>query len=186
MTFGIRISVIAVLAMLAAPLRAQETKEDPLAVVSMLAGHWVGVGEGEPGLSAAVRHAEHAHGGRYLRIEGRSVYPKQDKNKRGEVHTQTDYWSYDRGRKLLKLRQFDNLGFISTYVEDKAASRPGHLVLVSEQLENVPTGWKARYTYEFVSADEYRERFELDGGKGLQLYTFNRFLRVQTPQPENQ
>lgn len=84
--------------------------------------------------------------------------------------TEDDCWAV--------LRQFGNLGFVSTYVQDKAASRPRHLVLVSEHLKNVPSGWKARYTYDFVSDVEYRERFELDAGTGLATYTFNRFLRV--------
>ena len=56
------------------------------------------------------------------------------------MHTQADWWSYDRARKLLVLRQFNNLGFVSTYVQYREASQPGHLVMVSENLENVPAG----------------------------------------------
>ena len=168
-----------ILAALAAPVIAREAEEDPLASVSQLAGDWAGIGEGEPGQSTASRHGERVHDRRFVRVEGRSVYPIQDKSPKGEIHTQTDYWSYDRSRKLIVLRQFDNLGFVSTYVQDKTSSRPGHLVLVSEQLENVPSAWKARYAYDFVSADEYNERFELNAGKGFQLYTFNRFHRIE-------
>lgn len=73
-----------------------------------------------------------------------------------------DFWSFDTARNLLILRQFDSLGFVSTYVQDKAASRGGHIVVVSESLENVPKGWKSRHTFDFVGADEYREHFELD------------------------
>jgi len=65
-------------------------------------------------------------------VEGRSVYPKQEKNKSGEVHTSMEFWSFDTARKLLILRQFDSLGFVSSYVQDKAASRDGHIVVVSE------------------------------------------------------
>ena len=146
--------------------------------MSALVGDWTGVGEGDPGPSAATRHTERVHGGRFIRVEGRSVYPKQEKNKSGEVHTSTDVWSYGQARKVLVLRQFDSLGFVSTYVQDKAASRDGHIVLVSEQLENVPAGWKARYTYDVVSAEEYREHFELDpNGKGFKTYVLGRYLR---------
>lgn len=172
---------ISLLVAIAAPALAQEAKPDPLASVALLTGNWAGVGEGEPGTSAATRHGERAHQDHFIRIEGRSVYPRQEKNKSGEVHTQTDWWSYDRARKLLVLRQFDNLGFVSTYVQDREASRPGHIVMVSENLENVPPGWKARYAYDFLGDDEYQERFELDAGKGLETYTFNRFLRARTP-----
>lgn len=110
-------------------------------------------------------------------IEGRSVYPKQEANKDGEVHTSLDIWSYDKTRKVLVLRQFDSLGFVSTYVQDVAASSATRIVMVSEHLENVPAGWRARYTYEFVGPDEYRERFELDFGKGYELYVAGKYLR---------
>lgn len=176
------LTTLLIFALAAVPTPAtSQPRTDPLAQVASLAGDWVGVGEGEPGISSATRHGERVHEGNYIRIEGRSVYPKQDANKKGEIHTQTDWWSYDRARKRLVLRQFDNLGFVSTYVEDPAASRPGHLVLLSENLENVPTGWRARYTYDFKSDGEYEERFELDPtGKGFQIYTFNRFLKLPT------
>jgi hypothetical protein len=158
----------------------EHAKPDPLARVKWLSGHWVGTGEGEPGASAAQRDIECVLGCRYLRVDGRSVYPKQQKNPKGEVHTAMDMWSFDRKRERLVLRTFDNLGFVTTYVEDPAASREGTLVLVAEHLENVPAGWKARYTYTFVPPDEFRELFELDpSGKGFQPYTSNRFMRVE-------
>jgi hypothetical protein len=157
---------------------AQQPRPDRLAPVAALVGDWTGVGEGQPGTSAATRHTERVHGGRFIRVEGRSVYPKQEKNKSGETHTSTDLWSYDQARKALVLRQFDSLGFVSTYVQDVAASRDGHVVLVSEHLENVPAGWKARYTYDFPAPDEYRELFELDPtGKGFETYVSGRYLR---------
>ena len=157
---------------------AQPARPDPLAPLAPLVGDWTGVGEGEPGTSAASRHAERVHDGRFIRVEGRSVYPKQEKNKSGEVHTSTDVWSYDKARGLIMLRQFDSLGFVSTYAQDKAASREGHIVLVSEHLENVPAGWKARYTYDLISVEEYREHFELDPeGNGFKTYVLGRYLR---------
>ena len=154
--------------------------EDKLAAVSWLVGDWTGVSEGEPGASATTRHAHRVQDNRYIMVEGRSVYPKQEKNKSGEIHTSIDLWSFDRRRNLIVMRQFDSLGFVSTYVQDRAASAKGRIVLVSEHLENVPVGWKTRYTYEFRAPNEYHERFELDpDGKGLQPYVVGNFLRVQ-------
>lgn len=151
---------------------------DPLARVAGLAGDWIGAGEGEPGTSVATRHVERIQAGRFVQIQGRSVYAKQPKNPSGEVHTSLDLWSYDKARKRIVLRQFDSLGFVSTYVEDPAAGGDRKLVLVSESLENVPAGWRARYAYEFVGPDEYREHFELDpDGKGLHTYVLGRYLR---------
>jgi hypothetical protein len=156
----------------AAPARA-----DPLAAIAWLAGNWTGVGEGQPGRSASFRRAESIHNGRFIRVEARSEYPPQGENPTGEVHTSTDVWSYDRRRNLLVMRQFDSLGFVLTYVQDRAASTDGRLVLVSEQLENVPARWRTRYTYEHESADAYHELFELDSGHGYQRYVSSRFRR---------
>ena len=173
--------LVGVLAMTPLAALAQTAAPDPLAPVSQLVGDWTGVGEGEPGVSAATRHAARVQNGRFVMVERRSVYPKQDQNKSGEVHTSIDIWSYDRARKVIVLRQFDSLGFVSTYVQDRAAGTDRRIVMVSEQMENVPRGLKARYTYEFVAPDEYRERFELDpDGKGLKTYVFGRYLRDRT------
>ena len=77
------------------------------------------------------------------------------------------------------LRQFDNLGFVSTYVLDKTASTNERLVLVAEHLENVPSGWRARYTYTFLPPNEYHEVLELAmKGKDFEPYVANNFLRV--------
>jgi hypothetical protein len=157
-----------------------QSKPDPLAKVLWLQGHWAGIGEGEPGTSATERHIECALNCRYLRVDGRSVYPKQEKNAKGEIHLAMDMWSFDRKRGKLVLRTFDSLGFTTTYAQDTAASTENTVVMVAEHLENVPAGWQARYTYTFVPPDEYRELFELDpNGKGFQTYVSNRFLRVE-------
>lgn len=151
-----------------------------LAAYQWLIGDWAGVGQGEPGTSATERHVESFLDGRYLRIRGRSVYPKQESNPNGEIHEQMEVWSFDSSRDVLAIRQFDNLGFVTTYVLDKAASSNERLVLIAEHLENVPRGWRARYTYTFNPPNEYHEVLELDpNGEGFEPYVSNRFLRVE-------
>lgn len=161
-----------------AAARAAPAPADRLAGITWLIGDWGGFGEGRPGLSGSDRHAERIQNGRFIRVEGRSVYPRQQGNPSGEIHSSLDLWSFDRRRNLLVLRQFDSLGFVATYVQDRAASTGGRLVLVSEHLENVPAGWRARYTYEHPARDEFRELFELDSGQGYERYVSSRFLRV--------
>lgn len=161
---------------------ATPTRADPLAAISWLVGNWTGVGEGQPGTSASLRRTERMHEGRFIRVEARSEYPPQGTNPTGEVHTSTDVWSFDRRRNLLVMRQFDSLGFVLTYVQDRAASTNGRVVLVSEHLENVPTGWRTRYTYEHAAPDEYQELFELDTGHGYERYVSSRFRRAE-PSP---
>ncbi len=155
---------------------------DGLAEIRWLVGEWRGVGEGEPGTSASERHVDSFLGGRYIRASGSSVYPKQERNPKGEVHRQLDVWSYDRARGAIVLRTFDTLGFTCTYVLDGAASSGDRWVLNAESLENVPKGLKARYIYTHTSENEYHEVLELDmDGKGFKPYVTNRFLKAQPP-----
>jgi hypothetical protein len=151
-----------------------------LAEFNWLVGDWAGLGEGEPGKSATERHIAPMLDGKFLRVEGRSVYPRQEGNPKGDVHAELGVWSFDRARKSIVLREFDTLGFVGTYVLDRKASEANRWVLVAEHLENVPSGWRARYIYTFVAPNEYHEVLELDSdGKGFKPYVGNRFLKVE-------
>lgn len=163
----------------AATAVAAEPAKDGLAELRWMEGDWRGIGEGDPGTSGSERHVDSYLGNKYIRATGLSVYPKQEKNPKGEVHSQLNLWSFDRARGAIVMREFDTLGFVCTYVLDKAASAPDRWVVVAESLENVPKGWKARYVITRMSADEYHELLELDpDGKGFQPYVTNRFLKL--------
>src|SRR5262245_57145319 len=90
--------------------------QDGLAELRWLIGDWRGVGQGDPGTSASERHTDSFLEARYIRASGRSVYPKQEQNPKGEIHQQLDLWSYDHARSRVILRTFDTLGFTCTYV----------------------------------------------------------------------
>jgi hypothetical protein len=169
-------SLVATIAMAAS---AAQPQADGLAELRWLVGEWRGVGEGDPGTSGSERYIDSFLEGKYLRARGRSVYPKQEKNPKGEIHEELDLWSYDRARSAIILRQFDTLGFVGTYVLDKTSSTADRWVLTAESLENVPKGWKARYIITRKSDDEYHEQLELDpDGKGFKPYVTNRFLKT--------
>ena len=165
------------------PAPAENTDEVAvysLAQVSFLSGRWRGTGEGKWGTSSAEREYVSIYDGTYVRGAGKSVYPKQEKNPAGEVHEYVDYFSMDKHRGTLVLREFDSESFVTTYYLDKDLSAPSRkLVFVSEHLENVPLGWKARMILEFRSDSEMLEHFELDTNKGeFQRYLTNTLHRV--------
>ena len=64
-----------------------------------------------------------------------STYPPQG-NSRGEVHEHWSFFSYDRARKILVLRQFHQEGFVNRYTLNQEMSKPGKLVFESEQFES--------------------------------------------------
>jgi len=55
---------------------AQQASTEGLKPVLGLVGDWTGIGDGDPGKSAATRHIELARDGHFVGVEGRSVYPK--------------------------------------------------------------------------------------------------------------
>jgi hypothetical protein len=61
---------------------------------------------------------------------------------------------------------------------DRAASNDKALVFVTESIENIPAGWRARESYRILNNDEFVEVFELAApGKDFEVYAENRFKR---------
>jgi hypothetical protein len=87
--------------------------------------------------------------------------------------------SYDTARKLFVFRQFHTEGFVNTYVQ-QATADDRKIVFVSEAIENIPAGYRARETYTIFSRDEFTERFEIaEPGKDCELYSETHLKRVR-------
>ena len=158
---------------------SQEKQPDPWAPVRFLAGEWEGTAQGEAGTGTVLRTYTFVLRNRYLHERNISTYPPQETNKSGEVHEHWSFFSYDRSRATLVFRQFHQEGFVNQYALNKDASGPAKLVFDSERFENLDTNWRARETYEILSADEFIETFELAApGKELRVYSQNKFKRA--------
>jgi hypothetical protein len=159
---------------------AQEPpKRDPWAAIRPFEGRWAGTATGEPGNGTSERTYRFILNGRFLQAETTAVYPPQEKNPKGETHRDIGYFSVDRARGLLVLRQFHVEGFVNTYAEDLAAGIDG-LRMVSETIENIPPGFRARETYRFTGADEVIETFEIaEPGQDFAVYSETRLKRVK-------
>ncbi len=150
----------------------------PWAPVQFMVGEWKGESEGQPGKGTVKRMYRFVLGDKFLREQNISTYPPQPKNEKGEVHEHWSFFSHDRARNALVLRQFHQEGFVNQYVL-VSGSPAGTLVFESEALENVPSGWKARESYQIVSPDEFVESFEIASGAGpYEVYSKARFKRV--------
>lgn len=173
-----RIIAIAVLLALASSAFAfQSPGTDRLAPVSSLLGKWTGTSEGQPGNGTVERYYERALGGRFIRVRNRSSYPPQPKNLKGETHDDEGFISFDSARKHLMFRQFHVEGFVVTYAQDHSA-RSQSIVFSSELIENIPSGYRARETYVFVSPDEFEEVFEMaEPGTDFTVYSRTRLKR---------
>ena len=144
-------------------------------------GTWNGEGSGEPGEGKYERSYNFIFNGKFIAIKNNSTYPPSPANKnKGEVHEDIGYISYDRIRKTFVLRQFHAESFVSQYKLDSISSDAKTIVFITESIENIPTGWKAKETYHIISENEIEEIFELaQPNKDFEVYTKVRFKRTE-------
>lgn len=163
----------------AGTLCAADRESDDLHPLRRFVGEWSGTTSGENGNGTVTRKYSFVMNRRFIHETNTSSYPPQEKNKSGEVHEHWGIFSYDKGRKLLVLRQFHVEGFVNTCREVGTAQDPRFVVFESEAFENFSNSWKARETYEFMSNDEFLEIFELAApGKPFKVYSRNHLKRV--------
>jgi hypothetical protein len=156
----------------------QSTPPSPLGPVQALIGKWQGTSEGQPGSGTLTREYRMILGDRFVEEINRSVYLPQQKNPKGETHEHRSIFSYDRARKQIVFRQFHQEGFVNQYVLEPS-TKAGVLVFVTEAIENIPNGFRARETYTFMSANEFEEVFEIaEPGKDFELYSRARLKRA--------
>ena len=143
-------------------------------------GLWKGSGQGKPGHSRVERKYEFVLNDKFLFVQNKSIYDPQDKNPNGEIHEDWGLISYDRARETYVFRQFHIEGFVNHYVLNELAEDSQTIRFITEEIENIPSGWIARETYRILSPDEFTEVFELAGPeKEFEVYSENRFQRVR-------
>lgn len=158
---------------------AQGQPADHWALLRFLLGSWQGSASGQAGEGTASRQYEFVMRQRFIRELNVSTYPPQERNPKGEVHEHQGFFSYDRARKSIVLRQFHVEGFVNQYVLS-ALSTADRVIFESEHFENFSNQWRARETYEVMGPDEFVETFELSApGKPFEVYSRNHFRRVQ-------
>ena len=146
--------------------------------LKFLIGSWEGAGKGQPGSSKVEREYQLVLGDKFLQVKNKSIYPPQKENPKGEVHEDWGLFSYDRDRNQFVLRQFHIEGFVNQYRLDRPAPDARTFTFVTESIENIPSGWRARETYRIVSANEFIETFELAApGKDFDTNVETRFRR---------
>lgn len=152
---------------------AQRTNSDSLWLpLKTFIGRWTGKGGGQPGTGNYERTYHFVFDKRYIEVKNKSTYPPIDKNPKGEVHEDFGYFSYDKARRTFVLRQFHTEGFVNQYKLDSISSDGKKFSFVTESIENIPAGWRAKETYLIINDDQFQETFELaPPNKPFELYT---------------
>jgi hypothetical protein len=84
--------------------------------------------------------------GNYIEIINESHFKPTEKKPEGEYHIDKGFISYDKSRKVIVFRQFNNEGYINQYVLNDSLSNATNLVFITESIENFMPGGKARWT----------------------------------------
>ena len=173
--------IVVCLMLITVPTWAQNTapkEPDRFQAFHFFLGAWEGEGQGRPGKSRVSREYALVLDGRFIEVRNHSVYAPQEGNS-GEDHRDIGFISFDSARGKHVLRQFHVEGFVNQYVHESTSDDGKTLTFVTEAIENIPAGFRARETYVLVGPDEFVERFELaEPGKEFELYSENRLHRV--------
>jgi hypothetical protein len=158
---------------------AQSTKKDSLwSILETFVGKWAGEGGGEPGKGHYERSYEFILNKNFIEIKNKSTYPPSANHPTGEVHEDIGYFSYDKARKIFKLRQFHIESFVNTFVLDSISADKKTLIFISEDIENIPKGYRAKETYRLLSDNEIEEVFEIaEPNKEFAVYTTVKLIR---------
>lgn len=143
-------------------------------------GKWTGESEGQPGKGKYERGYEFALNKRFIEIKNKSCYPPSNDHPKGEVHEDHGFISYDKSRKTFVLRQFHIEGFVTQYKIESISGDKKTIVFISESMENLPPGFRAKETYLFSSETEFSETFEVaEPGKDFEVYSKAILKRVE-------
>jgi hypothetical protein len=156
----------------------QMSKSDSLWLpLKPLIGQWKGTGEGPDGKGQYERSYQFVLNNKFIELRNRSGYPATKEHPKGYVHEDYGYISYDKGRKKFVFRQFHGEGFVNQYVLESISPDGKTIVFVTEAIENIPPGWRARETYT-VTATDLTEDFQLaEPTRDFEPYTKAQFRK---------
>ena len=171
--------LVFVLCLIPALVCSQTSKKDSIWLpLKPFLGQWSGEGGGEPGQGKYERSYHFILNKNFIEIKNKSTYVPTAKNLSGEVHEDLGYFSYDKGLRKFKLRQFHIESFVNEYVLDSISEDKKTLIFIAVALENIPKGWKARETYQFINDNELQETFEIaEAAKEFKIYSRVTLLR---------
>ena len=138
-----------------------EEKKDIWQPFKFFSGSWKGHETGKAGIGKGERTYEFIMNGKYLHCKNKSVFDPQEKNSKGEVHEDWTFLSYDKIRGKIVLREFHIETFVNQYALDSLSTDFKTMIFVTENIENLPLGFKARLSFFIKNENEFTEKFEI-------------------------
>lgn len=152
---------------------SQTTKKDSTWMpFQKFIGDWTGASAGEPGNGTYERSYRAIFNNNFIEVKNKATYLPTTKNPKGEIHEDIGFISYDKTGKRFMLRQFHIESFVNEFKLESMSADGKTIVFVTESIENIPAGYRARETYVFVSDNEFTETFEIAPPNGsFSLYS---------------
>jgi hypothetical protein len=164
--------------------RPQEKPQDVWRPFQFFIGKWEGTGEGKPGISRGKQEFSFVLGGQYLQVRNETIFKSQKGNPKGETHEDWGFFSYDRLREAYVIRQFHVEGFVNQYVCPGPSADGRTFAFLSEAIENLPPGFKAKLTYRILDEDRFEQTFDLAApGQEMECYSKGVMTRVGSRRP---
>ncbi|HEY5747617.1 MAG TPA: hypothetical protein VIU12_16195 [Chryseolinea sp.] len=171
---------IALLLLIPTALLAQTKQDSIWLTFKPLIGKWAGESQGQPGNGRYERSYEVVLNKKFIEVKNKSTYPPSKDNPKGEVHEDHGFISYDKGRKTFVLRQFHIEGYVNQFKIESISPDKRTIVFISESIENIPPGFRAKESYQIINENEFIETFELaEPGKDFEVYSKATLKRVK-------
>lgn len=154
---------------------AQNTSFQP---VCFLIGNWSGNGQGFGNDQSKIESSfQFVMDSTYIEVINDSHFEPTEKNPKGEHHIDRGFISFDKSRKLLVFRQFNNEGYINQYLLNQELSNDSTLVFETETIENFVPGGKARWTIKKRNEKEIETSFDVSFGNEYSCFGQNKLYK---------
>lgn len=156
----------------------QEAQAEAWEALRYFLGTWKGRESGVAGEGVSERGYALVMDRNYIVAANTSTFEPQEANPGGEVHEDWAFYSYDKVRGKVVLREFHSEGFVNRYLLKDWNPQQRRFVFESESIENLTAGWRARVTLTIHGENSFSETFELAApGKAFELLVENHWNR---------
>ena len=155
------------------------TQDNEFERIEFVLGQWAGTGTGFGNSTSVIEsHFISIMDGRYIEVKNDSKFEPTENNPEGENHVDWGIISYDKSRKKIVYRQFNNEGYVNQYVLNDSLSDDSTAVFETEKIENFVDGGKARLTIKKKSQNEIETIFDVSfPGREFACFGTNKLKR---------
>lgn len=152
---------------------------NPYDRLNFLMGEWIGTGSGFGNEKSNIESSfQLIMDGKYIEVKNESRFEATDKKLQGEYHIDKGFISFDKIRKSIIFRQFNNEGYVNQYILNDSLSNDSLLVFDTEIIENFVHGGKARWTIKKITENNIETTFNVSfPNKGYTCFGTNNLIK---------